>query len=108
MSERRSGRTARMMMEAIECSRAGKRPVIVISSLGSEGYFRNLWMHLGGEPRAVTFMTPTQEYRGMRPMALFVDHYVFEAGYNNPSLDYLLNRYTFSTATGAWEEATDA
>lgn len=80
-----------MMLEAIEYSRAGQTPIVVISS--RESYYRNLWTHLGGKPRAVKFMRPTQEFRGMRPTALFVDHYAFEVEYDNPSLDYLLNRY---------------
>jgi hypothetical protein len=82
------------MQEAIEHARAGETPIIVISSRAQESYFRNLWEHLGGEPRAVTFMTPAQEFSGLRSPALFVDHYAFEVGYDNASLDYLLNRYS--------------
>jgi hypothetical protein len=39
-------------------------------------------------------MTPAQEFSGLRSPALFVDHYAFEVGYDNASLDYLLNRYS--------------
>jgi len=94
MSKRQTGRTIRMMQEAIEHARAGETPIIVISSRAQESYFRNLWEHLGGEPRAVTFMTSKQNYNGIQTPALFVDHHVFEAGYDNASLDYLLNRYS--------------
>ena len=78
------------MLEALAYSRNGGIPVYVIHSLRFEGYCRSLWEYLGGEPREVKFMTPRHEFRGLTPESVFIDHHVFDVGFYNPGLEYMI------------------
>ena len=90
LDDRQSGRTTLVMREALAYSRNGSTPVYVIHSRHAVGYFRRLWEHLGGEPRALKIMTPNQEFRGLAPESIFIDHHVFEVGFYNPGLESLI------------------